>query len=74
MRYEVTSWVDGKLDVMWKMWGRRRAQKGADDLVAEYSRRGGGGEYEVMISRAKDGERCWYHSATRAREGHPPIE
>jgi hypothetical protein len=57
---------------MWKTWGRRRAQKTADEIIAGY-RRQGVIEFEVMISAQRDDSMQWYFSTDRDREGLPPL-
>jgi hypothetical protein len=77
MRYEVRSWIgtgpSAEGDQWWKCWGRRRAQRMAEGVVAEYKERGVA-DFEVMIFEAGKGARSrWFFSAEREREGLPPL-
>jgi hypothetical protein len=78
MRYEVRSWLgtghDAEGDHWWKCWGRKRAQRMAEGVVAEYKARGVA-DFEVMIFGAgKGAEALWYFSTDHEREGLPPLD
>jgi len=78
MRYEVRSWIgtgpSAEGDQWWKCWGRGRAQRLAESVVAEYKKQGCTA-FEVMIFGA--GRRVpplWYFSTDRERDGLPPLD
>ena len=71
MRYEVEIWsgtgVVAQLDGKWKCWGRRRAQKLAEGLVAAHRQRGVK-NFEVVILGWGKGESPRLYFST---EGEP---
>lgn len=73
MRYDITTWVGGETDEMWRTWGRRRAQKAADEAIARYKQRGLT-DWEVGIFNSGDSEMRWFFSAEYERKGDPPLQ
>jgi hypothetical protein len=71
VRYEIVSWANGERDQMWKVWGRQRAQKVADETIRD-NREAKIPTFEVGIFDS-DAELVWYFSTDREREGLPPL-
>ncbi len=73
MRYDITAWTGGQIHQMSRTWGRRRAQRVADEAVEHY-RRQSVADYEVQITPASgEATMLWYFSAARERDGDGPL-
>ncbi len=73
MRYEVESWLGtgcvAQLDGSWRCWGRRRAQKLAENVVAAHKQRGVANFEVVILGWGRGESPRWYFSTDGEPQG-----
>jgi hypothetical protein len=60
-------------DHYFRVWGRRRALRTAEEIIGDYKTRGVP-DFEVAIFQTRDDAMRWYFSTDRERDGLPPLE